>query len=125
MALNGGVLGERMHSCGIVLRGTLTELRWIELLEAVASAIGMSAVGKPKVWTYPFEGKGGSGQTIVLPISESFLALDTWSDHSGAYLLVCSCRSYLTSEIDKAAMAFGLEVSSRPGKRCYNELDLC
>lgn len=113
-----------MHAAGIVLHGALPELRWLELLHAVAKAIGMEAVGEPKVWTYPFEGKGGTGQTMLLPITESFLALDTWADHDGAYLLVCSCRPYFTADIDKVAEAFGVTPAKNGGGRFYNELDL-
>ena len=113
-----------MHSCGIVLHGTMLIARWIDFLNAVTKAIGMSAIGEPQVWTYPIEGKGGAGQTIVLPISESFLALDTWFDHRGAYLFVCSCRPYFTADIDKVATEFGLNLASRSGGRFYNELNL-
>ena len=119
-----GLLGERMHCAGIVLKGRLAELKWIELLRDVAHAIGMEAVGEPKVWTYPFEGKGGQGQTILLPITESFLALDTWSDHDGAYLLVCSCREFFTRDIDDVAKKAGLSVDLKPQRRFYNELEL-
>ncbi len=118
------VLGKRMHSAGIVLRGALPELRWLELINAIAHAIGMSPVGEPKVWTYPFEGKGGTGQTFLLPITESFLALDTWSDHDGAYLFVCSCRHYGIAAIDAVASAYGLKISSADGARFYAELNL-
>lgn len=117
-------LGARMHSCGLVLRGTLPELRWLELLHAVARAIGMNAIGEPKIWNYPFEGKGGTGQTVLLPITESFLALDTWSDHDGAYLFVCSCRSYDIAAIDAVAHAYGLKTTSKVGARFYSELRL-
>lgn len=120
-------LGKRMHSCGIALRGSLHELIWLELLHAIASAIGMTAVGQPKVWTYPLEGKGGTGQTILLPITESFLALDTWSDHDGAYLFVCSCRQYDIAAIDAVAHAYGLNTitaACAAGARFYAELNL-
>lgn len=124
MAVGALALGKRMHSAGIVLHGQLTEQRWKDFLQAVARAIGMSAVGEPAVWTYPQAGKGGVGQTIVLPITESFLALDTWSDHSGAYLLVCSCREYFTADIDKVAKDFGLTAPLDVRKRFYWELNL-
>lgn len=119
-------LGMRMHSAGVVLRGQLPELRWMELLYAVSEAIGMQAVGNPKVWTYPFEGKGGTGQTILLPITESFLALDTWSDHNGAYLLICSCRPFDPAIVDRTAQSFGVKADQRPGAsgRFYAELNL-
>lgn len=116
------VLGTRMHACGIVLHGVLSDQRWIDFLNAVAKAIGMHAVAEPAVWTYPVEGKGGNGQTIVLPITESFLTLDTWRDHYGAYLFVCSCRPYFTADIDKVATEFGLKPAR--GGRFYSELDL-
>ena len=124
MAIAEPPLGARMHSAGIVLKGALTELRWMELLHAIANAIGMEAVGQPKVWTYPFEGKGGCGQTFLLPITESFLALDTWSDHDGAYLFVCSCRGYFTADIDKVSREFGLIPAANSSGRFYNELSL-
>jgi hypothetical protein len=45
----------------------------------------------------------------VLPITESFLALDTWSDHDGAYLFVCSCRPFRSDDIDSGRRRlFGL-----------------
>lgn len=102
------VLGSMIRAFGVVLRGQLPEERWKQFLHEVALAIGMSAVGSPAVWTYPLHGKGGTGQTIFLPITESFLALDTWSDHDGAYLLVCSCRSFFRQDIDVVARLFGL-----------------
>lgn len=118
-------LGAKMHSAGFVLKGELSETRWREFLLAVTDAIGMEPVGEPAVWVYPIEGgKGGKGQTIVLPITESFLALDTWSDHGGAYLFVCSCRFYYVCHIDAVAREFGLAPASKCGGRFYHELQL-
>lgn len=113
-----------MHSLGVVLQGTLTGQRWVEFLHAVARAIGMSAIAEPAIWNYPLDGKGGTGQTILLPITESFLALDTWFDHRGAYLFVCSCRPYFSADIDKVATEFGLKPQLAPGRRWYAELNL-
>lgn len=117
-------LGTYMHSAGIVLRGQLAPDAWLSFLKAVATAIGMEAVGEPAVWSYPVDGKGGTGQTLFLPITESFLALDTWRDHDGAYLFVCSCRPYFTADIDKVAVTFGLKTELKPGRRFYAELEL-
>lgn len=105
------VLGSRMRSFGLVLHGMLTEKQWKEFLVAVCDAIGMYPVGEPAVWTYPLEGKGGVGQTFVLPITESFLVVDTWSDHDGAYLFVCSCREFALGKIYDAADEMGLKAS--------------
>jgi hypothetical protein len=113
-----------MHSLGLVLLGQLSEGRWIELLHAVARGIGMTAVGDPVVFTYPLDGKGGTGQSLFLPITESFIALDTWRDHCGAYLFVCSCRPYAVPDIEKVAIGFGLKPAVNGGGRFYAELDL-
>lgn len=118
------LLGTRIRAFGVVLHGHLPETRWIQFLHEVALAIGMSAVAPPAVWSYPIEGKGGQGQTIVLPITESFLALDTWADHDGAYLFVCSCRSFYSEDIDQVAGLFGLSPARNGGGRFVNELQL-
>lgn len=118
-------LGARMHCAGIVLHGHLSADGWLDMLCQITEAIGMAPVGEAKIWSYPTEdGKGGSGQTFVLPISESFLALDTWSDHNGAYLFVCSCRGYATKDIDDVARRFGLRIELRDDRRFYRELNL-
>jgi hypothetical protein len=117
-------LGARMHSLGMVVRGTLSRERWIEMLHAVARAVGMTPVGKETVCYYPVDGKGGTGQTIFLPITESFLILDTWSDHDGAYLFVCSCRPYFSADVDKVAQQFGLKIALNGERRFYRELSL-
>jgi S-adenosylmethionine/arginine decarboxylase-like enzyme len=111
-------LGMRMRAFGVVLHGKLSETRWLQFLHEVALAIGMNAVAEPAVWSYPVDGKGGNGQTIVLPITESFLALDTWADHDGAYLFVCSCRPFLREDIDAVAGMFALK-TSRDEDGCF------
>ena len=118
-------LGERIRAFGVVLHGRLKDPpHWVDFLHAVAKAIGMNAVGDHAIWTYPMDGKGGNGQTIVLPITESFLALDTWPDHDGAYLFVCSCRAFHSSDVDAVAEQFGLQPGTNGGSRFLNELNL-
>jgi hypothetical protein len=117
-------LGRRMHTAGVVLHGSLPGERWMLLLQTIAKAIGMSPVGQPAVWTYPVDGKGGQGSTIVLPITESFLALDTWPDFEGAYLLLCSCRPYHTADVDAIVKSWGLRVELKDDQRFYRELNL-
>jgi len=104
-------LGERMIAFGVVLKGKLSPTRWISFLYRLAEAIGMNSVADPAIWHYPIEGKGGNGHTIVLPITESFLALDTWPDHDGAYLFICSCKEFIHIKVDVTAREFGLECS--------------
>lgn len=124
MAIADVPLGERIRAFGVVLHGSLPETRWTQFLHEVALAIGMNAVAPPAVWTYPVDGKGGNGQTMVLPITESFLALDTWPDHRGAYLFVCSCRPFYSEDIDAVAGLFGLRPSRDEDGRFRHELKL-
>ncbi|MCS3725492.1 S-adenosylmethionine decarboxylase [Bradyrhizobium betae] len=117
-------LGARMRSFGLVLHGQLTEKQWKEFLVAVCDAIGMYPVGEPAVWTYPLEGKGGIGQTLMLPITESFLVVDTWSDHDGAYLFVCSCREFAIGVVFDSAESFGLKPSAAEDGAFFHQLRL-
>jgi S-adenosylmethionine/arginine decarboxylase-like enzyme len=117
-------LGERMRAFGVVLHGSLASQRWIEFLHEVAFRIGMSAVSAPAVWNYPVGGKGGNGSTIMLPITESFLALDTWPDHRGSYLFVCSCKPFFGADIDTVAQEFGLTPSRERNGRFFRQLNL-
>jgi hypothetical protein len=118
------LLGSRMHSFGVVLRGKLSEQQWLCMLHDLTEGIGMHAAGAPAVWHYPMHGKGGSGITYVLPITESFLALDTWPDHDGAYLFICSCRPFDILIVDAVAGKWSVAVAHGEGRRFYSELNL-
>ena len=99
-----------MYSRGMVLRGRMTIPRWKNFLVETAEAMGMSPVGQPAVWQYPTPGgAGGNGFTIVQPITESFLALDAWPDHDGAYLFIASCREFFPANFRHTIALFGLE----------------
>lgn len=118
-------LGRKMHSCGIVLKGFLSEDSWKAVIHACVDAIGMTTSGDAAIWRYPTEGgDGGVGITICQPLVESFIVLDVWTDHDGAYLFICSCRPYFTADIDKAAQSFGLRVEMKDDRRFYRELNL-
>jgi len=87
-------LGRRMHFYAVALKGSLSPDGWREFLVDVAGSIDMVPVGEAAVWTYPVNGEGGTGLTVCQPITESFIAVDIWPDHLGAYLVVCSCRLF-------------------------------
>lgn len=84
-----------MYHRGFVLLGKRTPAEWLALVKDLVHAIGMTPAGDPHVWTYPNgAGAGGVGQTIIQPLTESFIALDSWDDHVGAYLFICSCKPF-------------------------------
>jgi|GEM_PF-7022778 len=114
-------LGRRMFFRGVVLHGKLSSRMWLQFLEETTAAMEMSAAGRAALWNYPLEsGAGGCGQTIVQPITESFLALDTWPDHAGAYLFICSCKPISPDCLDDVCARFGLEA----GGAIHDELEL-
>jgi hypothetical protein len=107
---NTPALGTRMFSRGIVLRGRLGAQRWKRFLAVCAEEMGMTPVGDPAVWKYPLHGgAGGNGYTFVQPITDSFLMLDTWPDHDGAYLFICSCRPFSMRTLCAFFATFDLE----------------
>ncbi len=101
-------LGMRIHTTGIALIGKMSIQRWKELLAAITDAIGMTKVYDPACWTYPVAGKGGVGNTICAPMTESFIALDTWPENNGAYLLIVSCKPFNPKNIYPVFLTFGL-----------------
>jgi hypothetical protein len=104
------VLGTRMYTRGSVLLGGMTVVRWKEFLREITEAIGMDPVAEPACWQYPYNGKGGVGFTLCQPITESFLCLDVWQDHNGAYLFICSCVSIKAQKLYPVIARFGLNV---------------
>lgn len=117
MAQEAPVLGQQMFSRGMVIRGRLTMKQWRNFLVKCAKALGMSPVTSGAVWKYPIDGKGGVGATIVQPLTESFLALDTWDQHDGAYLFICSCKAFSLNPLCDVIAAFGLRAgAATPGE---------
>lgn len=103
------LIGAEICHQGIALSGDVTSEEWIKFLSACIPALGMTSAGDHKVWNYPVGGKGGQGMTVVMPLTESFLALDTYDNHCGAYLFVASCRPFSRSQIEPVVAKFGLE----------------
>jgi S-adenosylmethionine/arginine decarboxylase-like enzyme len=102
-------LGTSMHVFSTALRGRLDEQVWRAFLLELAKALAMTPIALPAQWSYPMDGRGGNGLTIIQPITESFLAVETWPDHDGAYLFVCSCRPIMTGMVFATLRRFELE----------------
>jgi S-adenosylmethionine/arginine decarboxylase-like enzyme len=108
----GPEFGKTLSQRGVALRVStaVDEADWRVFLCECAAALGMSPCGDPGVWRYPVDGKGGLGMTIMQPITESFLAIDTWPDHDGAYLIIASCRRFGISSLYPVFDKFGLKI---------------
>lgn len=104
------VLGTRMYVYNLVVIGKMTVEGWGSFLDAVIKAIGMSPVHQRAHWKYPESGLGGVGHTLVQPITESFVCLDTWEDHRGAYLVICSCRKFEFAKVRGVCKRMGLPI---------------
>jgi hypothetical protein len=105
----GDLVGARLFLHGIVLQGHRSLREWQKFLRLCSRELGMKTAGKASIWRYPTAaGAGGIGMTIVQPITESFLLLDTWPDLGGAYLVVASCRPFLPVAIRRVAVQSGL-----------------
>jgi len=91
-------LGEKMRIAGFACRGVVDPARLPALLGQVVALAGMDTAGlSPKVWAYPLpDGRGGTGETAVQPLVESFLAMDTWPAIDGprVYVVLASCRPF-------------------------------
>jgi hypothetical protein len=85
-------LGKNVQCHHLSLMGAFID--WKGFLQELASKLGLHSVGPPVEWVYPVDGKGGMGRTIIQPITTSYLVADTWEDHNGAYLMICSCKAF-------------------------------
>lgn len=112
--------GMRVYVAQLALHGKMPEASWRRLIKEVISAIGMTAFADPVCWTWPVTKHGPNGSIIAQPITESFLALDIWPDHDGAYLFISSCKPYSIEWAKKAIERFGIAI----GETCSNSLGL-
>lgn len=84
-----------MYHRAFVLRGARPIEEWRDIVKQIVAAIGMTIAGEPAIYSYPNgDGQGGNGHSLFQPLTESFIALDTWTDHDGAYLFICSCKPF-------------------------------
>lgn len=102
-------LGRRIWLLALSIGGSRTEAQWFRFLDQLTQTMGMNKADRPVAWHYPIEGAGGNGMTIIQPITESFLALDTWPDHNGVYLFINSCKPFDAEGIIKWIAQQGFE----------------
>jgi hypothetical protein len=87
-------LGRHVQVHHFVMHGQLTIDQWLGFIADVVATIDMECSGEPVVRQYPIDGKGGYGATIFQAITTSYIVLDTWPQHNGAYLALASCKKF-------------------------------
>lgn len=113
-------LGERLDVVAITLKGDTSKIGCVKLVEEIVKSLGMIKVHHPTCYKYPVNNTGGFGFTYLQPISESFIAFDSWSDFKGAYLIICSCKTVNLNKVTKKIRACGYRIKQIKA----NELNL-
>lgn len=82
------------------------------LAQKLLNALQMEQAYRPASWNYPnAAGKGGKGVTYILPITDSFIAIDTWLDLGGFYLHICSCKRFGFGNVVTCLESLGYSVT--------------
>jgi hypothetical protein len=103
-------LGDQITLAAFALKGLLTQETCDQISLDIMNEVGLSPVHKKIVYSYPTEGKGGNGFTMIQPVAESFFAWDVWFDHKGGYLILCSCVPFNAGVITGILSRYGLKV---------------
>lgn len=103
-------LGERLDVVALTLKGHFSIVTGIRLVDELVKTLGMNKVHEPITYHYPVGDCGGLGYTHIQPITESFIALDAWSDFEGAYLIICSCKTVNLNKVSKKVRALGYKI---------------
>lgn len=117
-------LGEEMNVLVLAILDQLDEAGAKRLNNKIIQMAGMTPVLKPAVWRYPIlDGVGGTGETTVQPfvyaqplaesISMSLPGIsvtDTWHEHHGFFLILCSCRPFNAKRLVVDLMGLGWNV---------------
>lgn len=107
------ILGREMHSYTIAYRGVVADPA--EFVLSAAEAVRMTPVADPVIFRYPTPmGQGGVGETVFLPIAESFIAVDAWPALGGGYMFVNSCREFTCRALRDRIGDYNLRISGEP-----------
>lgn len=103
-------LGSRLLLAGFAVKGKVDPLVAHNILRACIQAMDVKSVHTSCLYNYPADGKGGTGFTLIQPITESFLAVDSWPDHGGAYVVLASCKWFDPQAVKQVIIDMGLQV---------------
>ena len=104
-------LGERLDVVTFSLKGDCSKQGAVRLVAHIIQSLGMSKAHEPVFYKYPLvDGEGGLGFTYIMPITESFVAFDSWPDFDGAYLIICSCKTVNLNKVTKNIRSLGYKI---------------
>ena len=103
-------LGERLDVVTFTIKGDTSKFGCIKLIDEIIKVLGMHKVHEPTCYKYPVNGNGGMGFSFIQPITESFIAFDSWTEFDGAYLILCSCKTINISKVKKKIRACGYRI---------------
>ena len=106
-------LGSRLMLASFAVRGAINRKVAKVLIDRLVAVCGVHYVHTPVVYPYPADGKGGTGFTMLQPITESFLAVDAWPDHGGAYVVVASCQWFNIEAVEGELKGLGFAILGR------------
>jgi len=113
-------LGERLDVVSFTIKGDTSKFGCVRLINEIIKSLDMHKVHEPTCYKYPVNGCGGMGFSFIQPITESFIAFDSWSDFDGAYLIICSCKTVNLNKVSKKIRACGYKIKQIKA----NELNL-
>ena len=97
-------LGRRMYTADFCLPVLIGEEQGMNIANELATVLEMTPIEHSHTWTYPVgEYKGGWGFTFVQPITESFIAIDSYLNHPACYVMIRSCKQF---NIDRVRALF-------------------
>lgn len=86
--------GEEITLVAISFTGRVSQALCEKITEEIVNKIGLQCIPGLIRYSYPYEGKGGSGYTLIQPITESMVTWDIWTDLLGGYLIIVSCKKF-------------------------------
>jgi S-adenosylmethionine/arginine decarboxylase-like enzyme len=103
-------LGERLDVVTLAIKGHCSVVAGTRLVDELVKVLKMNKAHDRITYDYPVGGSGGTGYTMIQPITESFIAFDAWPDFGGAYLIICSCKTVCLNKVTKKIRALGFQV---------------
>lgn len=104
--------GEKLFLAAFSVKGKLSKSVCEKLTDTIVSSIKLQCIPGRIFYSYPYDGSGGNGFTLIQPITESFIAIDQWEDFNGGYIIICSCKFFESKDIGNILKEYNLKILS-------------